>query len=165
MLGIIGNLMKSHKSPTKECEKLKKAFDKAERKVQSAITARRDLVITELVDDLVEGAPCPVCGATEHPQPAQTDQDGEISADLQELLDKRNEIDEKKRFEEQRFADLETEHIEAIRIQEELPPESEIENLRQKLEEANSAREKRDAKEEARRELDILSDRQFEDLE
>lgn len=137
-----------------KCEKLKKAFDKAERKVQSAITARRDLVITELVDDLVEGAPCPVCGATEHPQPAQTDQDGEISADLQELLDKRNEIDEKKRFEEQRFADLETEHIEAIRIQEELPPESEIENLRQKLEEANSAREKRDAKEEARRELD-----------
>ena len=137
-----------------KCEKLKRAFDKAERKVQSAITARRDLVITELVDDLVEGAPCPVCGATEHPQPAQTDQDGEISADLQELLDKRNEIDEKKRSEEQRFADLETEHIEAIRIQEELPPESEIESLRQKLEEANSAREKRDAKEEARRELD-----------
>ena len=137
-----------------KCEKLKKAFDKAERKVQSAITARRDLVIAELVDDLVEGAPCPVCGATEHPQPAQTDQDGEISADLQELLDKRNEIDEKKRSEEQRFADLETEHIEAIRIQEELPPESEIENLRQRFEEANSAREKRDAKEITRRRLD-----------
>ena len=137
-----------------KCEKLKKAFDKAERKVQSAITARRDLVITELVNDLVEGAPCPVCGATEHPQPAQTDQDGEISADLQELLDKRNEIDEKKRSEEQRFADLETEHIEAIRIQEELPPESEIENLRQRFEEANSAREKRDAKEITRRRLD-----------
>ena len=137
-----------------KCEKLKKAFDKAERKVQSAITARRDLVITELVNDLVEGAPCPVCGATEHPQPAQTDQDGEISADLQELLDKRNEIDEKKRSEEQRFAELDKELKEARKIQEELPPQSEIESLRQKLEEANSAREKRDAKEEARTELD-----------
>ena len=122
--------------------------------MQSAIAARRDLVITELVNDLVEGAPCPVCGATEHPQPAQTDTDGEISADLHELLDKRNEIDEKKRSEEQRLADLKREREEAIRIQEELPPESEIESLRQRLEEANSARERIDAIEQVRRELD-----------
>ncbi len=126
-------------------ETLKRAFDKAEGKVQSAIAARRDLVITELVNDLVEGAPCPVCGAIEHPKPADTDQDGEINADLQKLLDKRNEIDTEKKSEEQRFAELEKELKEAIRIQEELPPQSEIESLREKLEEANSAKERIDA--------------------
>ena len=139
---------------SEKCEELKREFDKAERKVQSAIAAVQGLVITELVNDLVDGVPCPVCGATDHPEPANTDQDGEISADLQELLNKRNEIDEKKKSEEKIFADLTEKLEEAARTQEELPPQSEIDSLRQELEAATSARKKIDAKESKKRGLE-----------
>jgi len=43
-----------------------------------------------LAKGLEEGHPCPVCGATEHPQKAKTTADAPSEADIQRLKDKRN---------------------------------------------------------------------------
>ncbi|HBP66489.1 MAG TPA: SMC family ATPase [Desulfosporosinus sp.] len=43
-----------------------------------------------LAEGLEEGLPCPVCGATEHPQKAKPTADSPSEADIQRLKDKRN---------------------------------------------------------------------------
>lgn len=46
---------------------LKEEFEQAQRKVQAKEMNRRQMMIAQLQEDLVEGQACPVCGAEDHP--------------------------------------------------------------------------------------------------
>ncbi len=56
----------------RELREAKRAFDKAEEEYRAAEAAWRSGRAAILAHDLVEGEPCPVCGSTDHPAPAQT---------------------------------------------------------------------------------------------
>jgi exonuclease SbcC len=47
-----------------------KALEEATETLQSLEAKRRDAYASVLAQDLTDGAPCPVCGSTEHPDPA-----------------------------------------------------------------------------------------------
>jgi exonuclease SbcC len=53
----------------------------------------RKVIIAELVSQLKENEPCPICGSKHHPQPATVE--ALSHHDLQQIIKKRNQIREK----------------------------------------------------------------------
>ncbi len=95
----IENLNKQKETAQKDLMKLKEALKQVEQDLEQLETNYYDLVKAELVKELEDGKPCPICGSTHHPNPASihsyTDQD------MQTILKQRNEKkNERKKIQE-----------------------------------------------------------------
>ncbi|NPA33846.1 MAG: AAA family ATPase [Chlorobi bacterium] len=89
----IKQLQKQKEEKTNILEDLKTKRQQLEEERQRIEEDYRQIIIAELVSQLKDGEPCPICGSTEHPHPASA---GNFSAeDLQKILKERNEIKSK----------------------------------------------------------------------
>ncbi len=85
----IKNLHEQKEKSQKYLEKLKTILRQVEQELEQLETNYYDLVKAELVKELEEGKPCPICGSTHHPNPASIH--SATNQDMQTILKQRNE--------------------------------------------------------------------------
>ena len=74
------------------CDEARKQLAVAESRLAAARAANRQQLAAALAQDLVDGMPCPVCGAVHHPQPARMETAPEDEAHCVKLRDQAQRV-------------------------------------------------------------------------
>ena len=105
---------------------------------QRAVDTRLLGMAAELAQRLAEGAPCPVCGGTEHPQPARPEPGAVTASDVQALVARRGAAQARREAAEAQLAALDVE-VAAARARQGDVPIAELERTLRELDDHRRA--------------------------